>query len=327
MQRSLESGIQEIASGLIADIRRTVSEKLLVAFSGGEDSTLVAYLAKQALGEKSNPGYRRLGKFTYEKARKGVAEVSKLLGLSHYFIDGVEKQSQIWRYGPSCNMCTRYAKLQSILDFGEEAVVATGANRSDSWGINGVKINGKFYSPLIDLDKGTIRNMLSFFGLQPVKIGESSHREGCKLKHLLKMMINPDYHGNAVALSNEILLDFLKEIDHKASLANVKIIGPLSKNIALVNVFPHLDVLASKEVVKRINNLSCVDEAYVLNNPIKLKVLANPGLFNDFTARDHVLQGFLQRDFSVAVSVEWIKSSNPRLRTFQVIGFDHEDNN
>ncbi|MGB9820923.1 MAG: ExsB family protein [Pseudothermotoga sp.] len=326
MWQSAENCIQKTVDEIISDIRNIVPGRLLVAFSGGEDSSLVAFLAKQALGKDRVVLVTvDWGPFTYSAAREGVVSAAKSLDLDLILVSGQQRQFDIWRHGPSCNMCTRFAKLQSVLDLDEKAYVATGSNLSDSWGENGVKINGRLYSPLIALDKKTIRSLLSYLGIRPVKIGESSQREGCKLKHLLKMMTNPNYHGQAVNLSNEILLSFLSEINHASILANVKIIGPLSRNIALVNVLPHLNERESSEIVRRLSTVSAIDEVYVLRDPVVLRILANPGLFNNPTATLRTFQGFIQRDFAVPVTAQWHESTNSRLRTFQVAGFEYEN--
>ncbi|HEY8541652.1 MAG TPA: ExsB family protein [Pseudothermotoga sp.] len=326
MQQSSEGRIQEIVDKIVLDIKTTVQGKLLVAFSGGEDSSLAAFLSKQALGkDRVTLVTVDWGPFTYNAAKSGVVEAARSLDLDLIFVDGHIRQSQIWCHGPSCNMCTRFAKLQSVLDVDHTSYIATGSNLSDSWGQNGIKINGRLYSPLIDLDKKTIRLLIEYLGIKPMKIGESTQREGCKLKHLLKMMINFSYHGKAVSCANEILLSFLKEINHETLLANVKIIGSLSKNIALVNVLPHLGEQESDEIVRRLSAIDVIDEVHVLKDPVKLKVLANPGLFNESLARTRVFQGFIQKDFAVPVSAEWYKSSNSRLRTFQVVGFEYDN--
>ncbi len=326
MWQSSEDRIQEIVDEILQDIRATVPGRLLVAFSGGEDSSLVAFLCKRALGkDRVTLVTVNWGPFTYSTARSGVIEVAKNLDLDLIFVDGSLRQSEVWRHGPSCNLCTRFAKLQSVLDVDPLSYVATGSNLSDSWGQNGIKINGRIYSPLIKLDKRTIRLLLEHFGIQPMKIGESSVREGCKLKHLLKMMTNPSYHGRAVSSANEILLSFLREIDYNSVLANVKIVGPLSKNIALVNVLPNLNDSQSNEIIRRLRDIEVIEEIHVLKNPIKLKILANPGLFNDPMARLRVFEGFIEKDFAVPISAEWYKSSNHRLRTFQVLGFEYEN--
>ncbi len=325
MRQSCESRIRERAERIIQEIAINFPEGLIVAFSGGEDSSLVAQLAKLALGsDKVVLVTVDWGSATYRKLREQVVLNADRLGLKHVVLDGTKKQREILRYGPNCNSCTREAKLGTVLQTFPSKVVATGANKSDSWGMNGLKINGRLYSPLFDLAKDEIRAMVQFFNVPVAKVGESSFREGCKMKHLLKMLINPHYHGQAVNESNEILLSFINEIHHQAYLANVKIIGPLSRNIALVNVLPRLPIEHEKELVDRIKALDCIDEIHVVKQPLKLKVLVNPGIYNDETARQNILFGFLARDFAVPPKVEWMKSTNNRLRTFQVVSYEVE---
>jgi len=325
MREPVESRFQEIVENIVSEIRTLVRERLVVAFSAGEDSSLVAALAKMALGsQRVELVTVDWGPFMYDNARSGVTKVAQELGLRHTFINGQRRQSEVWRHGPSCNMCTRYAKLDLILSMRGDFVVATGSNLSDSWGKNGVKMNGRVYSPLKDLDKDTIRLLIGYLGIKPMKIGESTQREGCKLKHLLKMLINPFYHGDAVDRSNEVLLRFLREIDYKHTAANVKVIGPLSKNIALVNVLPHLDDSQSNELIRRMKDVKTIEEIEILKKPVKLKVLLNPSLYNNPVARTSVFHGFIEKDFAVPVRTEWIKSENSRLRTFQVVGFEYD---
>ncbi len=317
--------IQKLAEHLIHEIRENFPQGLIVAFSGGEDSSLVAYLAKLALGADKvilvTVDWRSA---TYKRLREQVNLNAKRLGLRHVTLDGSKKQADILRHGPNCNSCTREAKLGTILEQFPDGVVATGANKSDSWGSNGLKINGRLYSPLFDLTKDEIRSMVKFFEIPVAKVGESAFREGCKMKHLLKMLINPAYHGRAASESNEVLLSFLEEIGHKPVLANVKIIGPLSKNIALVNILPQLQSNQEEELLRRLKLLNCIDEVHIVKSPLKLKVLVNPGIYNDETARQNVSIGFLQRDFAAPLRLEWIRSTNSRLRTFQVLSYEAE---
>ncbi|AEH50796.1 adenine nucleotide alpha-hydrolase family protein [Pseudothermotoga thermarum] len=322
MQGLCEGRIQTLAEIIINEIKQNFSQGLVVAFSGGEDSSLVAYLAKEALGpDRVILATVDFGPATYTKIREQAKLNAQKLGLKHIIIDGTKKQRKILRYGPNCNACTREAKLGSVLEAFPSSVVATGANKSDSWGLTGLKFFGRLYSPLFDLRKDEIRKMVKLFQIPVAKAGESSFREGCKMKHLLKMLINPNFHGRAVWESNEILLSFLDEIGYKAELANVKIIGPLSKNIALVNVQPFLPLEYEQKLIERLK-INCIDEIHVVKQPIKLRILANPGIYNDEKARQDIFMGFIQRDFAVPLKAEWIKSTNNRLRTFQVVGYE-----
>lgn len=325
MRFASESQLRETADRLIRDIRLTVDRDVVVAFSGGEDSSLAAFLCKVALGpERVVLATVDWGPFTYGVIREKVVESAARLGLSHVYLNGVEKQRQIWKHGPNCNACTRSAKLLTVRKSFPDRIVVTGSNQSDSWGKLGLKLYESFYSPLKDLTKDQIRQLIDFFHIEPVKVGESSVREGCKLKHLMKMLINPAYHGRAVAEANDILIQFVRERARNVTLANVKIIGPLSRNVALVNVKPHLNDDEKSELLSRLKSVDVIEEIHILERPVRLKVLVNPGLYNDPKSLEDVFEGFIKRDFAVPVSVVWIKARNNRLRTFQVVDFEYE---
>jgi uncharacterized protein len=120
------------------------------------------------------------------------------------------------------------------------------------------------------------------------------------------------------------LLDFLRRNSKNVQLANVKIIGPLSRNVALVNVHPLLNNEEKQELLSILKNIDTIDEVFILDKPVRLKVLANPGLYNDPNAREDVFRGFIERDFAVSVTPVWIKARNNRLRTFHVVDFEYE---
>lgn len=326
MRSRTDGQLQEIADRLIREIEDVAANReIVVAFSGGEDSCLAAHLCKLAVGsERVVLATVDWGQFTYQTIKKNVGKLAIDLGLKHVCLDGTELQRAVWKHGPNCNGCTKSAKLRTVQNNFPDRLIVTGSNQSDSWGKFGLKVFENFYSPLKDLTKPQIKRLINFFQIEPVKIGESSVREGCKLKHLMKMLINPDYHGRAVAESNELLLEFLYSKGKKVELANVKIIGPLSKNVALVNVYPHLSDDEKEEILSILRSLNTVDEAHVLDRPVKLKVLVNPCLYNDPSALDDIFVGFIKRDFAVPVSVTWIKARNNRLRTFQVVDFEYE---
>ncbi|MFN4190699.1 MAG: ExsB family protein, partial [Pseudothermotoga sp.] len=89
MRQPGEDRIQEIVDEILQDIKATVPGRLLVAFSGGEDSSLVAFLSKQALGkDRVTLVTVNWGPFTYSSARSGVIEVAKNLDLDLIFVDG-----------------------------------------------------------------------------------------------------------------------------------------------------------------------------------------------------------------------------------------------
>jgi uncharacterized protein len=294
--------------------------KLYVAFSGGKDSSLVAILAKMALGgERVELVTVDWGPYTYERSREIVRNFAETYGLKHTFIPSNRMQEKVWRHGPSCNACTRDVKTVLVKRYAQGHLVASGANASDSWGKTGLKVFDGVYSPLYRAGKKEINEMLKFLGLEVKKIGESAGREGCKLKHLLKMLINPDYHGRAVSVANEILLRVLEKHNFKPELANVKIIGPLSRNIALVNVKPLPPEKVMNEIVEKLSSEETIDGVIVVDGPMKLVVLASPAIYRNEESRKWIKEGRLQPEFAFPIEIEWRESKNNRLRTFQVI--------
>jgi len=315
--------IEERINSVISEIKST-SEKMTVAFSGGKDSTLVAVLAREALGkEKVKLLNVCFGPYSYSRGLEIVIGLAEKLGLDLEFTAGYEEQEKIWKAGPSCNRCTKFAKFNAVLK-STTSIIATGANLSDTWGQTGIALKERLYAPIRDWTKKEIDEALEYFGIEVPRIGEAPSREGCKLKHLLKMMINPSYHGQAVAISNEILMDHLAEFSHK--MANVKIIGPLSRNIALVNVSPEPPEAKKNSITKALKKTGIIETVHWVDAPIKLVISANPGIFNNEASKGWILKGRLQPEFAAPISAEWIKSRNRRLATFQVVDYVLEVN-
>ena len=311
--------LKDLVDRIIGDIREYADDEVYVAFSGGEDSVLTTILAVSALSrEKVHLVHVHFGPYTYSRTLENVRKFASDMGLDLRIIDGRCEQERVLKYGPACNLCTRKVKL-GLVKRVSRGLILTGANSYDSWGKMGVPYIDGVFSPLFHLNKDQIRQMLAHFGVTVRRIGESRYREGCKAKHLLKMLVNPEYHGKAVAASNEVLLEIVAYHDLHVELANVKIIGPLSRNVALVNVTPPLPDDIKDEVRRRISALREVDEVRMVERPLKLRIVANPGLYNDPTGRKMVETYRLAREFAAPVHVQWVKSSNRRLRTFQVV--------
>ena len=251
------------------------------------------------------------GIYTYEKTRKVVGEFARALGLKHVFLDGRGSQRRVWKFGPSCNSCTKFVKIPILKEFASGRLILTGANRYDSWGKTGLKVFNGVYAPLSDLEKDEIRAMLREAKIEVEKIGESEEREGCKLKHLLKPLINEDYHGRAVSLANEILLESLKRPRKKAF---VKIIGPLSRNIALVYTDPPLDEDEKSEIEAKLSEIEEIDGIVFHEDGMKIKVVASKPIFRNPEARKNI-----EFYIGIPAEYEWIESRNTRLRTFQVV--------
>jgi len=306
---------------IVGKIKKVASfGRVVIAFSGGEDSALVSRLASLALGtENVELVHVCFGPYGYSKGLENAIAVASELGLALKIVPGRTVQERILRNGPACNMCTRVAKLGVVKAYAGGRLVLSGANRSDTWGQMGLELHNGVYSPLFELEKDEIREMLESLQLEVPRIGESSYREGCKLKHLLKPLVNPNYHGHAAAVANEVLLDTLDEVGWRVRIANVKIVGPLSKNVGLVNVDPIPPKAVKKLVLERLSRVRTLDEVLWVEGKIKLKVMANPGLFSDTNARYWVGEGRIGRDFAEEVELEWHRSSNKRLRTFHVV--------
>lgn len=298
-------------------------EKIILAFSGGMDSSLVLFLAVEALGrEKIVAVNVDFGTFTYEEARLNVKRICEEMKLELHCIDGEQMQKGLLKGGPDCNLCTRKIKLGLVKNFSQGRIVFTGSNQSDSWGKYGKAFSSGIFAPLFSYDKKEIKNMLDYLNIKVTRVGENINREGCKLKHLLKPLINPSFHGRAVSEANEILLQLLNKINHNPNIANVKIIGPLNKNIALININPlPEDENDIRMILENIANIDVIDSCEIVSQPLQLTVKANKGQFNNLRSRYWIEQGRLQAEFAAPLECRWLLTTNHRLKTFQVVDY------
>jgi len=306
---------------LLREIREvTAGAPVAVAFSGGLDSSTVAALARDALGADHVLLVTvNMGQYAYRRGNAIVLEMADQLGLQQRCLLGQKMQHVVQRGGPACNRCTREIKLGMVKAAARGRMVLTGSNRSDTWGQMGLKLHGGIYSPLLDLDKPRIRAIADELGLRIPRIGEHWGREGCTLKHLLKPLINPDYHGRAVAEANEALLRALAGAGFEAELANVKIIGPLRRNIGLVNVRPSPPDGLKAAVLDALRAVPTLDDARFVEGPTRLIVKSGPALSGDAGGRYWVAHGRLAPDFAHPIEVEWRPSPNGKLHTFHVV--------
>ena len=315
--------VKDVINNVLEEVKKISQRKeIVVAFSGGLDSTIVSALAIQALGrEKVEAITVSFEEYRYSKGLRNIQDISRALDLKLKIVQGKREQERVLRKGPACNRCTRVAKLGRVKKEALGRLVLTGSNQSDTWGKRGLKLYGGFYAPLLELNKEEIRKIADYFDIQILQIGESKFREGCKLKHLLKPLAVPYYHGKAAAEANELLLSVLEEEGYESILANVKIIGPLNKNIGLVNIFPLPEKKLKEKIIEELKKVKTLEQINFLDRPIKLIIKANKGQFDNQHSRYWLEKGRLQPDFSVPIEVEWLLTTNKRLSTFQVIDY------
>jgi pyridinium-3,5-biscarboxylic acid mononucleotide sulfurtransferase len=313
----------DLRASCIEEIRATTQgEPVVVAFSGGLDSTVTAALARDALGADHVLLITvNMGQYAYRRGNEIVLEVAERLGLQQRCLLGQAKQHRVQATGPACNRCTREIKLGMVKAVAGGRLVLTGANRSDTWGRLGLKVCNGYYAPLLDLDKPEIGALADAMHVRPPRIGEHPGREGCKLKHLLKPLASPEYHGRAVARANEVVLEVLREAGVHAELANVKIIGPLGRNIGLVNVRPPMSHDLDARVRRALASIPELDDVYVVDRPLVLTAKASPAILGDPHARYWLEHGRMAPDFAAPITVEWQPTTNNRLGTFQIVGF------
>ncbi|MCP5455266.1 MAG: ExsB family protein [Thermotogae bacterium] len=297
-------------------------QKLYVSFSGGLDSTVVALIARDVF-PKSQITLVNVcfGAYSYSNGLEAVLLLAKQMGLRLFFVQGETEQENLMYHGPNCNQCTKNIKIGKVKEFVYKGIIASGANMSDSWGKTGIKFLDGMYSPLLNLEKPEIRAILDYYNFKIPKVGENSHREGCKFKHLLKMAVNNQYHSRADVISNEIIHDILDQYGYERDIANVKIIGPLSKNIALINIKPLPPKEITDKIIEVLKKESSIAETVLVDRPIKLDISANPGIVNNSDSKYWIKTGRLQPEFAFPIEINWIRSSNIKLWTFSVIGY------
>lgn len=310
---------------ILEEIREVASRfrRVVVAFSGGMDSTLALFFTIEALGRSKVLACTvDWGPYLPEKARENIALLVEHFGVEHVYIPGQHALEEVARGGPSCNLCTKRAKLGRIREyFKEGTLIIGGANKSDSWGHRGVKLLGDTFSPLFDLTKEDIAFFAERFGIPIRRIGENRVREGCYLKHLLKPLAVPDYHGKAVVAANALLLRLLDEASYPREIANVTVIGPLAENIALVNVFPLPEESLRKRIVDTLATLPELSRVVFVDAPVTLFIRANLGIYRNDLSRFWLSRGRIQPDFAFPVECIFLPSTNRRLRTFQVVDY------
>lgn len=297
-------------------------ERVVVAFSGGVDSTVALFLSLSALGrEKVQACTVDWGEYFPYRAIENIDFLISYFQVSHKYLPGRDIIEKVVSHGPACNLCTRKAKLENLQkSYGEKTLIIGGANQSDSWGIRGLKLVRNTYSPLFDFSKQEILQLCQVKKIPFRRIGENNVREGCVLKHLYKPLA-VKIHGQAVAKANQILLQTIHQEGFKSEIANVKIVGTLQKNQALINLRPVPNPRLKSIISQRISDLEEIDTITWVERSMTLIIRANPGLYHNFESRYWIEKGKIQPDFVQPVSLQWMPSTNRRLRTFQVVDF------
>ena len=307
-----EEKLLQIAKEVITTY--TKGKQVVVAFSGGMDSTLALLIAREVIDDIIAV-HIDWGDFTYEEIRKRVKNIVRSFHIPLHIIHGEEKLKELAYRGISCNTCSRKIKLATIKEYYPDAIIITGANKSDSWGRGGIYLNPPYLAPLKDFSKDIEEKILrERYGITDFHIGVHPEREGCILRHLWM----PDRDGtkvSAAAEANRTLLKILNQYNWTHYMANAKAIGN-SKSIKLiVNVLPTLPDSIRKDIEKQ---LSHIGTTLWGDNISLLKVVINPSLDTPSGKESigHIIKSEMMNPY---VEIEFIRSKTDFIRLFQVV--------
>lgn len=146
---------------------------VLVAFSGGVDSSLVAALAHRALGDRAL-AVTAVSETLAAHERHEAEQVAQEIGIAHRTVHYSELSDESFSENPSnrCYFCQnmRMGQLRELADELGFAVVASGTNRSDAGehrpGLQAMD-ERKIYQPLLEhgVDKTGVRTIARELGL------------------------------------------------------------------------------------------------------------------------------------------------------------------
>ena len=168
----------EISTELRAKIDAILAEmagmdRLVVALSGGVDSSLVAALAYRAMGERAT-AVTALSETLPQRELEEARHVAREIGIPHELIAFSELDDARFRENTAarCYFCQsmRFDQLRTIAERVGGALLASGTNHSDTGdhrpGLQAMKERG-VYQPLLlhGIDKADVRRVARWLGL------------------------------------------------------------------------------------------------------------------------------------------------------------------
>lgn len=147
-------------------------ESVLVAFSGGVDSTLLLKVAREVLGEKAM-AVTAVSQLTPRQEKQDALDMAKRIGTAHLLVDADDLADPVFRANPhdKCYHCKkrRFGLLKEMAREKGFQVVADGTNRDDF---------GDYRPGLKAVEELGIRSPLNEAGLHKEEIRWLSRRLG-----------------------------------------------------------------------------------------------------------------------------------------------------